>query len=41
MRGRFRSDEGIARVTVPLLPTNGVNDLAISAAFGERRLAFA
>jgi hypothetical protein len=41
MRDRFRSDGGIARVTVPLLVTNGVNDLAISVVFGERRRAFA
>ena len=41
MRDQFRSDERIARVTVPLLVMHGTNDLAISILFGERLFAFA
>lgn len=41
MRDRFRSDERIARVTVPLLVMHGTNDLAISIVFGERLFALA
>ncbi|WP_458178456.1 alpha/beta hydrolase [Bradyrhizobium sp. 14AA] len=39
MRDRFRSDERIARVTVPLLVMHGTNDLAIPTVFGERLFA--
>ena len=41
MRDQFRSNERIARVTVPLLLMHGTNDLAISIAFGERLFALA
>ncbi|MHC2625286.1 fermentation-respiration switch protein FrsA (DUF1100 family) [Bradyrhizobium huanghuaihaiense] len=41
MRDQFRSDERIARVTVPLLVMHGTNDLAISMVFGERLFALA
>ena len=41
MRDQFRSNERIARVTVPLLVMHGTNDLAISILFGERLFAFA
>ncbi|GLR96000.1 fermentation-respiration switch protein FrsA (DUF1100 family) [Bradyrhizobium liaoningense] len=41
MRDQFRSDERIARVTVPLLVMHGTNDLAISIMFGERLFALA
>lgn len=41
MRDQFRSDERIARVTVPLLVMHGTNDLAISILFGERLFALA
>lgn len=41
MRDQFRSDERIARVTVPLLVMHGTNDLAISIVFGERLFALA
>src|SRR6195256_3531230 len=36
MRDQFRSDERIARVTVPLLIMHGSNDSAIPIVFGER-----
>lgn len=39
--GDFRSDERIARVTVPLPVMHGTNDLAISIVFGERLFALA
>lgn len=41
MRDPFRSDERIARVTVPLLVMHGTNDLVISIIFGERLFALA
>lgn len=41
MRDQFRSDERIARVTVPLLVMHGTDDLAISIVFGERLFALA
>lgn len=41
MRDPFRSDERIARVTVPLLIMHGTNDLVISIVFGERLFALA
>jgi hypothetical protein len=41
MRDQFRSDQRIARVTVPLLVMHGTNDLAISIEFGERLFALA
>ncbi|MCP3461156.1 alpha/beta hydrolase [Bradyrhizobium sp. CCGUVB23] len=41
MRDRFRSDERIARVTVPLLIMHGANDLVIPIVFGERLFALA
>ncbi|QPF95103.1 alpha/beta hydrolase [Bradyrhizobium commune] len=41
MRDQFRSDQRIARVTVPLLVMHGTNDLAISIGFGERLFALA
>lgn len=41
MRDPFRSDERIARVTVPLLVMHGTNDLVISIVFGERLFALA
>ncbi|MCK1734465.1 alpha/beta hydrolase [Bradyrhizobium sp. 138] len=41
MRDPFRSDERIARVTVPLLFMHGTNDLVISIVFGERLFALA
>lgn len=41
MRDQFRSDERIARVTVPLLVMHGTNDPAIPIAFGERLFALA
>lgn len=41
MRDPFRSDERIARVTVPLLVMHGTNDFAISIVFGERLFALA
>lgn len=41
MRDQFRSDQRIARVTVPLLVMHGTNDLAISILFGERLFALA
>lgn len=41
MRDPFRSDQRIARVTVPLLAMHGTNDLAIPIAFGERLFALA
>lgn len=41
MRDQFRSDQRIARVTVPLLVMHGTNDLAISIVFGERLFALA
>ncbi|WP_454652534.1 alpha/beta hydrolase [Bradyrhizobium liaoningense] len=41
MRDQFRSDERIARVTVPLLVMHGTNDLVISIMFGERLFALA
>ena len=41
MRDQFRSDDRIARVTVPLLVMHGTNDLAISILFGERLFALA
>lgn len=41
MRDQFRSDQRIARVTVPLLIMHGTNDLAISIVFGERLFALA
>ena len=41
MRDQFRSDERIARVTVPLLIMHGSNDPAIPIVFGERLFALA
>jgi fermentation-respiration switch protein FrsA (DUF1100 family) len=41
MRDRFRSDERIARVKVPLLVVHGTNDQTIPIAFGERLFALA
>jgi fermentation-respiration switch protein FrsA (DUF1100 family) len=41
MRDQFRSDQRIARVTVPLLVMHGTNDPAIPIAFGERLFALA
>lgn len=41
MRDQFRSDERIARVTVPLLIMHGTNDPAILIGFGERLFALA
>jgi len=41
MRDQFRSDERIARVTVPLLIMHGRNDHAIPIVFGERLFALA
>ncbi|MET4803328.1 alpha/beta hydrolase [Bradyrhizobium sp. LB11.1] len=41
MRDQFRSDERIARVTVPLLIMHGTNDPAIPIGFGERLFALA
>jgi hypothetical protein len=41
MRDQFRSDNRIARVTVPLLVMHGTNDLAIAIIFGERLFALA
>ncbi|MBR0775659.1 alpha/beta hydrolase [Bradyrhizobium diazoefficiens] len=41
MRDQFRSDERIARVTVPLLIMHGTNDPAIPIVFGERLFALA
>ncbi|WP_063694072.1 alpha/beta hydrolase [Bradyrhizobium stylosanthis] len=41
MRDQFRSDERIARVTVPLLVMHGTDDLAIPIAFGERLFGLA
>ncbi|WP_027545553.1 alpha/beta hydrolase [Bradyrhizobium sp. WSM2254] len=41
MHDQFRSDERIARVTVPLLVMHGTNDLAIPIGFGERLFALA
>jgi len=41
MRDQFRSDEGITRVTVPLLIMHGTNDPAIPIVFGERLFALA
>ncbi|MDE5445281.1 alpha/beta fold hydrolase [Bradyrhizobium sp. CSA207] len=41
MRDPFRSDERVARVTVPLLVMHGTNDLVISIVFGERLFALA
>jgi uncharacterized protein len=41
MRDQFRSDERIARVTVPLLIMHGNNDPAIPVVFGERLFALA
>src|SRR5215213_3313406 len=41
MRDQFRSDERIARVTVPLLIMHGSNDHAIPIVFGERLFALA
>lgn len=41
MRDQFRSDERIARVTVPLLVMHGDADPAINIRFGERLFALA
>jgi len=41
MRDQFRSDERIARVTVPLLVMHGTDDLAIPIGFGERLFGLA
>ncbi|MGY8662480.1 alpha/beta fold hydrolase [Bradyrhizobium sp. UFLA05-109] len=41
MRDQFRSDERIARVTVPLLIMHGTEDTVIPIAFGERLFALA
>jgi fermentation-respiration switch protein FrsA (DUF1100 family) len=41
MLDQFRSDERIARVTVPLLVMHGSNDLAIPIRFGEALFALA
>ena len=41
MRDRFRSDERIARVKVPLLVMHGALDPTIPVAFGERLFALA
>ena len=41
MRDRFRSDQRIARVTVPLLIMHGELDFTIPIAFGERLFALA
>ena len=41
MRDQFRSDQRIARVTVPLLIMHGSNDPAIPIVFGERLFALA
>ncbi|WP_456620278.1 alpha/beta hydrolase [Bradyrhizobium sp. P5_C12] len=41
MRDPFRSDERIARVTVPLLFIHGTEDLTIPIAFGEKLFALA
>ena len=41
MRDQFRSDQRIARVTVPLLIMHGSNDHAIPIVFGERLFALA
>ena len=41
MRDQFRSDERIARITVPLLVMHGSNDPAIPIFFGERLFALA
>ncbi|WFU41939.1 alpha/beta hydrolase [Bradyrhizobium sp. CB82] len=41
MRDRFRSDERIARVTVPLLVMHGTDDLVIPIVFGQRLFALA
>ncbi|PIT06378.1 alpha/beta hydrolase [Bradyrhizobium nitroreducens] len=41
MRDPFRSDQRIARVTVPLLVMHGTDDLAIPIVFGERLFALA
>jgi fermentation-respiration switch protein FrsA (DUF1100 family) len=41
MRDQFRSDQRIARVTVPLLVMHGALDPAIPVAFGERLFALA
>jgi len=41
MRDQFRSDERIARVTVPLLIMHGGNDFAIPIRFGEQLFALA
>ncbi|MCK1715497.1 MULTISPECIES: alpha/beta hydrolase [unclassified Bradyrhizobium] len=41
MRDPFRSDERVARVTVPLLVMHGTDDLVISIVFGERLFALA
>ncbi|MBR1122657.1 alpha/beta hydrolase [Bradyrhizobium lablabi] len=41
MRDRFRSDERIARVKVPLLVMHGTDDPAIPIQFGERLFALA
>ena len=41
MRDQFRSDQRIARVTVPLLIMHGTNDQAIPIPFGERLFALA
>ena len=41
MRDQFRSDERIARVTVPLLVMHGDTDPAINIRFGERLFALA
>jgi fermentation-respiration switch protein FrsA (DUF1100 family) len=41
MRDRFRSDQRIARVKVPLLVMHGTSDQTIPIAFGERLFALA
>ena len=41
MRDQFRSDQRIARVTVPLLIMHGGHDPAIPIVFGERLFALA
>ena len=41
MRDQFRSDQRIARVTVPLLIMQGSRDPAIPIALGERLFALA
>jgi len=41
LRDRFRSDERIGRVTVPLLIMHGAHDPVIPIAFGERLFALA